>query len=131
MRTMIAYLAALPAFVVVDLLWLGVIAKGFYRGALRPVMVDRIRVAPALLFYLVYPAGLTLFAIAPALATGDIARAAALGGAFGFFAYATYDLTNLATLRDWPVRLTILDLAWGTVLSAAAAVAGFAVALGF
>ena len=98
-----AYFATLVLMLVLDLLWLGVIAKPLYQQGIGHLMAEHPRVAVALAFYLLYPVGLVWF---------------------GFFAYATYDLTNLATLRDWPVSLAALDTAWGTAVSAVCAAAG-------
>jgi uncharacterized membrane protein len=121
-----AYLATALPLLLADGLWLGVIAKRFYREALGPLMARRVKIAPAALFYLGYPIGLAIFAVLPA--TG-IANAALLGGLFGLFCYGTYDLVNHATLEGWPLRLTLVDMAWGTALSAAAsAVAAFLLA---
>jgi uncharacterized membrane protein len=125
MRIATAYIAALVVFTLIDLIWLGVVAKGFYRHELRTLLADEVRIPAAVLFYLCYPAGLVLFAVSPALQQGDVLRAAALGAAFGFFAYATYDLTNWATLKDWSAKLTVVDLTWGTLISAVTSAAAF------
>ena len=134
--TMLNHLAAYGATVVVmlalDIAWLGFIAKSFYREAIGHLMADPPNLVAAVVFYLLYPAGVMLFAVAPAAWSGVLATStdtswshAVLAGAlFGFFAYATYDLTNLATLRGWPWRLVLVDIAWGTTLTAAAAAAG-------
>jgi uncharacterized membrane protein len=79
----------------------------------------------AVIFYLIYILGIVLFAIQPALAADSLQKAVLLGAALGFFAYATYDLTNLATLKDWPVLLVVVDIAWGTFLTGAVAAAGY------
>ena len=133
---MLNYLAAYGATAVVmlalDIAWLGFIAKSFYRKAIGHLMADPPNLVAAVVFYLLYPAGIMLFAVAPAawagmfLAPTDIpwTRAVLAGALFGFFAYATYDLTNLATLRGWPWRLALVDIVWGTALTAAAAAAG-------
>lgn len=110
------YLATVPVFFLIDLVWLGLVARGFYRDQMGSLMADPINWPAGILFYLLWVAGLILFAVAPALESGDWVRALLLGAAFGFITYATYDLTNLATLRDWPLLLTLVDLAWGTVL---------------
>lgn len=118
------YLVTLVVFVAIDLVWLGAIAKNFYRDQLGSLMANPINLGPAVAFYLLYPVGIMLFAVIPSQDAGGLARAAMLGGAFGFFAYATYDLTNWATLRGWPGALTYVDIGWGTVLTAIAAVSG-------
>lgn len=128
MKLIVPYLATMLFFFAVDLVWLGVVAKDFYRSGIGHLMGDGFNVGGIIAFYLVYIAGIFFFAVNPALATGDWQRAALLGLAFGFFAYATYDLTNLATLRDWPIGVTIVDIAWGAVLTSAASVVGYSVA---
>ena len=85
----------------------------------------------AVVFYLVYTAGVFVFAVNPAFEAGDWHKAAVLGAAFGFFAYSTYDLTNIATLKDWPLAITLADMAWGTFLSGMVTAAGYAVASRF
>lgn len=111
------FVISFPLFVLGDLLWLGVVARGFYRERLDTLLGDTNWIAAAL-FYVVFLAGLTYFATAPALVADDVRRAIVLGAAFGFVAYATYDLTNLATLKHWPVSVTIVDMLWGAVLAA-------------
>jgi uncharacterized membrane protein len=121
MKYIVAYGAILLVFVTLDLIWLGAVAKGFYRSQLAGLMAEKFNVWAASAFYLLYPLGILAFAVAPELAASSWTNAAVKGAMFGFIAYATYDLTNLATLRGWPVPLTLVDLAWGTVLTAAAA----------
>ena len=115
------YLAALVVMGVLDALWLGVIAKDFYREQIGAQMVEQIRWAPALLFYFAYPAALVALALFPAGQpfSHQVTRAALVG----LVAYGVYDLTNLSTLRHWPVRLALVDTAWGTFASAAAGAA--------
>ena len=119
------YLATVPVFFLIDLVWLGLIARGFYRDQIGSLMADPINWPAGILFYLLWVAGLILFAVAPALENRDWVRALLFGAAFGFITYATYDLTNLATLRDWPVTLTVVDIGWGTVLGGTVATASF------
>jgi uncharacterized membrane protein len=119
-----AYLAAALVMVVLDLLWLGVVARQMYQQAIGHLLAEKPKVLAAVGFYLVYPVGVLVFAVAPHAGDPGWGRTLVMGALFGFFAYATYDLTNLATLRGWPIRLTLLDMAWGTVLSAASAGAG-------
>ena len=109
---------------VLDLLWLGVIARGWLAQQLGPLMREQIMLAPAILFYLLYSVGLGFFAVQPSLADGDWMRAAMVGAFFGLVAYGTYDLTNLATIRNWPLPMVIVDLVWGAVLSAVSAAGG-------
>jgi len=120
------YVLSVPVFLICDALWLGFIAKGFYRAQVGHLMGEVVWIA-ALLFYSLFLLGLTFFASYPAATKGTVATALVLGGLFGFFTYATYDLTNLATLRSWPWKLALVDILWGIVLSAV--VAGSAVGI--
>jgi len=120
-----AYLATVVSFVALDFVWLGAVAMSFYRDQLGMLMRDPINLPAAAAFYLIYVVGLVVFAVAPALSGGGWKTALTYGALFGLCAYATYDLTNLATLRDWPVALTVVDLLWGTALSGTAATIGY------
>jgi uncharacterized membrane protein len=113
------YLAAAVPFWLLDAVWLGLIARRFYRDALGALMAKPVKLVPAVLFYIAYPAGLALFVLGSALAPG-VVQAAAIGGLFGLFCYGTYDLVNHATIQGWPLRLTLVDMAWGVVASGAA-----------
>ncbi len=124
MKYVVAYAGTLIAFVAVDLIWLGVVAKAFYRAQLGDLLAENYNFGAAALFYLAYPLGVVIFAVVPAFASGSWLEAAVWGAMLGLFAYGTYDLTNLATLRNWPLRLTAIDLLWGTVLTAFAAACG-------
>jgi uncharacterized membrane protein len=121
MKALFVYLITVPIFFIVDLTWLGVIAKGFYQKHLGYLMRPQINWAAAILFYLLFIIGIVFFAVRPALESQSPMRALVYGAMFGFFTYATYDLTNLATVKDWPVIVTIIDLVWGTVLCGAVA----------
>jgi uncharacterized membrane protein len=123
-KHLVAWLAAFIVLLAIDMLWLGFVAKSFYQQGIGHLMAPEPRLGAAALFYLLYPVGLVIFAVAPGLAGEGVARVALFGALFGFFAYATYDLSNLATLKDWPVGLALLDIAWGTAVSGAAAAAG-------
>jgi uncharacterized membrane protein len=114
-----AYIAAALPFWLLDALWLGLIAKRFYRDALGTLMAKPVKPIPAVLFYVAYPAGLAVFVLASGLAP-SIAQAAFFGGLFGLFCYGTYDLVNHATIQGWPSRLTVVDMAWGIAASAIA-----------
>lgn len=128
MKTLLAaYGAALAVVVALDLLWLGVIARSFYQQGIGHLMAERPNFAVAGLFYALFVLGVTIFAVAPPIGAGGWQRAALVGALFGFFAYATYDLTNLATLKDWPLGVALVDMAWGTFVGAAAAAVGRAV----
>ena len=120
-RAMGTYAITMLIFFAIDLVWLGVVAKNFYRQHIGHLLSPDVNWGAALLFYAVYIAGIVFFAIKPAFEAGSAARALAYGAAFGFIAYATYDLTNQATMKDWPVLVTVVDLAWGTVLTASVA----------
>jgi uncharacterized membrane protein len=118
------YLAAALVMVALDILWLGVIARTLYQQAIGHLMAEQPRLLVALVFYALYPAALLVFAIAPHAKDPTRGKAVVMGALFGFFAYATYDLSNLATLRDWPLHMALVDMAWGTVVSALSAGAG-------
>lgn len=121
----VAYAATATTFLLVDLVWLGFAVKAFYRTNIGALLADQINIAAAVIFYLLYIVGIVIFAISPALESGSWRISLILGSLFGFFAYATYDMTNLATLRDWPVVVTAVDMAWGTFLTGLSATAGF------
>jgi len=118
MKSATTYLTTLALFVALDAVWLGFVAKRFYRAELGGLMTNNVNVGAAVAFYLIYALGVVIFAVAP---TGTWRDALAWGALFGFFAYATYDLTNLATVKDWPIRLTFVDLIWGTTITAVVA----------
>ena len=117
------YFIALPIFFAMDMIWLGVAAKNFYSRQIGFLMKSNVNWLAAVLFYLLFIAGLVVFVIAPAVEKGSWVRALRLGALFGLITYATYDLTNLATLKDWPLALTVVDLTWGAVLAASVSVA--------
>ena len=114
------YGISVPVFFAIDMVWLGFVASNFYKSRLGDLM-GPINWPAAIIFYLVFLVGLTYFAIYPAAMKGSVVTALTLGALFGFFTYATYDLTNLATLRDWPLSVSIVDMIWGTVLGGAVA----------
>jgi len=128
-RYAVAYLATGLAFAAIDALWLSKMGPGFYRPQLGEMMLARPRFDAAIAFYLVYIAGIVFFAVAPAFAHGGtgLKTAALYGAVLGFLCYATYDLTNRATLTNWPWKLVLVDMAWGTFLTGAAATAGYLV----
>ena len=117
------YAAIFLTMLIIDALWLGVIAKSMYANAMGSLMSPSPNLWAAAAFYLLFPLGLLIFAVVPQ-ADSPVYKAALMGALFGFFAYATYDLTNLAVIKNWPVGLTFIDLAWGTMVSAVAATAG-------
>ena len=119
-----AYAGTAIVMVALDMLWLGVVAKPMYQQGIGHLMAERPNVGVAALFYLLYALGVVIFAVTPQQGGSSWPVTLTMAALFGFFAYATYDLTNLATLRDWPLRLSLIDLAWGTVVSTAAAAGG-------
>jgi uncharacterized membrane protein len=119
-----AWGAALITMMVLDALWLGLIAKPLYQQGIGHLMADQPLIPAAVAFYLVYATGIVAFTVWPQLSTPGLARAALLGAGFGLVAYATYDLSNLATLRGWPLGLSLVDIAWGGAISAVSASVG-------
>jgi uncharacterized membrane protein len=120
-----AYIVSLIVFLGVDFVWLSTMGAALYRATLGDLLAPSVRLPPAVVFYLAYPIGIVVFAVMPALATESWLRGAALGALFGAIAYATYDLTNFATLRTWSLQITVLDIIYGTVATAAAAVVAY------
>jgi uncharacterized membrane protein len=127
MKYVVAYLTAVATLFVLDLIWLGFVAKSFYREQIGPLMLDQINVPAAIVFYALYVVGVVIFAVSPALHASSWRTAIVLGALFGFFAYATYDVTNLATLRGWRIAMVVVDIAWGTFLTAISATTAFLV----
>ena len=117
----IAYIVSLLTMAALDFVWLTNTSAILYRRDLGVLLAQEPRMVPAVIFYLAYAAGIVIFAVRPALAAADWRVAALYGGLFGFFAYATYDLTNFATMKVWTLRITLIDMGWGTVLTATAA----------
>ena len=120
-----AYWSTLVVFLLCDMAWLGAMANRLYRPTLGDIMLSSANLPAAAAFYGLYPVGLVIFAVLPALKSGSLAQAALSGALFGFFTYMTYDLTNQATLRNWTSQLTLLDVGWGTLLGAISATAAF------
>lgn len=121
----IAYATSATAFLALDLVWLTRIAKSFYYQQLDGLLLDKPRLLAAAIFYAIYVVGIVIFAVAPALREGSAVTALVFGALFGFFAYATYDMTNYATLRNWSLAVSLVDTIWGTVLTGTAALAGY------
>lgn len=113
------YLVTFIAFLAIDSLWLGLVAPSFYQSQIGFIMAESPNLLAAGLFYLLFIFGMVVFVVEPGVRGGTLIQAVARGALFGLVTYATYDLTNLATLEGWPVLVTIVDLAWGTFLSAA------------
>ena len=126
---MLKYLAAIVAtgtvFMLMDLVWMSQMLPRLYRPDIGPLLADKPNVAPAAAFYLIYIAGVTVLAIAPGLTAGSWARTAGNAAMMGLVAYATYDLTNQATLRLWSQRVSLWDMAWGVFATTVAASAGY------
>jgi uncharacterized membrane protein len=127
MKTLgIAYAGTLIAFLLIDAVWLGLVAKGFYRDQLGDLMLPSPNFAIAAIFYLFFAVAIAILAVRPGLEAASIWTAAGYGALLGLAAYGTYDMTNLATIKGWPLPLTIVDLIWGTVLTAGASACGYA-----
>ena len=122
---LISYLLTFIVFLMIDMLWLGVIAKNIYQKYLGNFLTDNVNWTAAIIFYLIFVAGISIFTIYPAVNKGSVFYAIMMGALFGFFTYATYDLTNLATLKDWPLSIVFIDIIWGSVLSALVSLSGF------
>lgn len=120
------YLIVLPVFFALDMLWLGLLAKDFYDAQIGSLLKADVNWTAAVVFYLVFIAGIVHFVLVPAVERASLKQAALNGAAFGFVTYATFDLTSLALIRDWPLAITLVDLAWGTVLTATVSSVAFA-----
>lgn len=123
------YLIMVPVFFAVDIVWLGLISKNFYQKHLGYLMAPSVNWPPAVIFYLLYIAGILFFAVIPAFEKQSLLKAVGAGAFLGLVAYATYDLTNYATIRDWPFIVVAVDLAWGMTCSAIVSVAGYLAAV--
>jgi uncharacterized membrane protein len=123
------FIIALPVFFVIDMIWLVLVAKNFYREQIGFLMATDIKWYAAIIFYLLFIAGLITFVISPAIEKNSWTHALLFGAFFGLVTYSTYDLTNLSTVRDWPVLVTIVDLIWGMVLSASVSVITYLIAV--
>jgi uncharacterized membrane protein len=122
------YAIAIPIFLAIDMIWLGFVARNFYRDQIGFLMKSDINWTAAIAFYLLFMVGLVLFVIAPALEKNAWTHALLFGALFGLITYATYDLTNLAILKDWPLLVVIVDLAWGAAIAAAVSTATYFIA---
>jgi len=119
------YLITLPVFLAIDLVWLSLIARKFYAQYLGYLMKTNVNFVAAGIFYLLFVVGLVVFSVLPALEKNSWTQALFLGALLGLVSYATYDLTNLATIKDWPLVVTIVDIVWGTVLGASVSLASY------
>jgi len=119
------YLITFVAFLGIDMIWLGLVARNLYRNNLGFIMATKPNWLAAIIFYLLFILGLLIFVILPGLKENDLGVTLLRAALFGLITYATYDLTNLATLKDWPVFITVVDMVWGTTLSVAVSYIGF------
>lgn len=124
-KIIVSYLLTTVVFFAVDMVWLGVIAKNLYRNYLGNFLSDSVNWTAAIIFYLLFIVGISIFAIYPSANKDSVMSAMTLGALFGFFTYATYDLTNLATLKGWPIQIVFIDIIWGACLTAIVSVAGY------
>ncbi len=122
------YLIALSVFFAFDMIWLGFVARGFYRSQIGMLLKPDVNWIAAVIFYLIFIAGLVTFVIVPAVEKSLWTHALLFGAFFGFVCYATYDLTNLAVAKDWPLLVTLVDLVWGAVLAASVSIVTYFVA---
>lgn len=125
MTYVIAYIATAIVFFAIDYVWLSRVAFNFYRAEIGHVLLDKPNFAAAGAFYLFYVGGIVYFAVSPALASENWTQALVAGAILGLVAYGTYDMTNLATVKDWSVKVTIIDIAWGATLTSVSALAGY------
>ncbi len=119
------YFVTVPVFFLIDMLWLGVIAKKFYQKKLGFLLSPQVNWTAAIIFYLLFIIGIIIFAVTPGLEADSIRKTMLMGALFGFFTYATYDLSNFATIKDWPLIVTFVDIVWGTTLSTLVATASY------
>jgi uncharacterized membrane protein len=124
----ITYLLTTVVFFAIDLLWLGVVAKPIYNKYLQSFLAENVNWFAAIVFYLLFIVGIFYFCILPGLEKDDFRKVLVSGAFFGFITYATYDLTNLATLKNWPLPIVLIDIAWGSVLTAIVSISGFYIA---
>ena len=124
LKLLATYVSTTVVMVVIDLVWLGAIAKPMYQAGIGHLMAEKPNIAAAISFYALFPFGLMIFAIFPESAEAGWQHTALLAALFGLFTYATYDLTNLATLKNYPLQLALIDILWGSLVSAIAATAG-------
>ncbi len=125
MQFLIAYLATIVVFLVIDYIWLGFVMKDYFQTQLGHLMADEVNFSIAALFYIFYTAGVVYLCVLPALNDGNWTKALLNGAIIGFLSYGAYDATNASTLRDWPIMLSVIDVTWGTTLTALSATAGY------
>lgn len=125
LKTLLVYLLTAGVFFALDMLWLGLAAKNFYQKQLHGFLSEKVNWTAAIIFYLLFIVGIFIFSILPAVEKNSFSKALILGALFGFFTYATYDLTNLATLKNWPMMVVLVDILWGIFLTASTSMAGY------
>jgi len=123
------YLIALPVFFIIDMIWLGLVARNFYRSQIGFLMKTNINWVAAIIFYFLFIAGLVFFVLSPAIEKRNLNYAIMAAIFYGLLTYSTYDLTNLATLKDWPVLVTIVDIIWGMILSVSVSLITYLIAI--
>jgi uncharacterized membrane protein len=128
-ESLTAFAASFGTLLALDAIWLTLVMGPVFQRTLGPLLAENVNYVAAAVFYLIYAVGIVFFAVRPALESGNVRDALLHGAALGFLAYATYDLTNMATLKLWPLRLAMIDIAWGAAVTAAAASAGAWLAL--
>jgi uncharacterized membrane protein len=121
----VAYAGCLLTLAVIDAIWLGIVARSFYRDQLGELMLPSPNIAIAALFYLLFTVAIVILAVLPALSSSSIGTALLYGAILGLAAYGTYDITNLSTLKNWPLAMSLVDMVWGTFLTALSAVGGY------
>ena len=122
---MISYFLTAVVFFAIDIVWLGVLAKNLYNRHLGSLLAEQVNWTAAIVFYFLFIIGIFVFAILPSIEKDSVWYALVYGVLFGFFTYATYDLTNLATLKDWPFKIVLIDVFWGMILTGSVATAGY------
>ena len=123
------YLLTVPVFFAIDMIWLGLVAKSYYAKQLAGLVTDKVVWPAAMIFYLIYIFGIIYFAVLPGIEKDSLKTVIINAALFGGLAYATYDLTNLATLKNWPVQMVFVDITWGIILTSSVAVASYYIAL--
>ena len=127
-KLVLLYLLTVPVFFAIDMIWLGFIARNFYKIQLGSLLREDVIWWAAILFYLLFIFGILYYAVIPAHISGNVLRAFFLGALFGFFTYMTYDLTNYALIKNWPLKIVFVDILWGTVLCALVSSVSFYIA---
>lgn len=125
MKLLVAYLVTAVVFLIIDYLWLGIVMKDYFQSQLSHLMAENVNLSIAALFYLFYAAGIVFLCVNPALESENWTKALINGAILGFLAYGTYDITNMATLRDWPIMMSVIDVTWGTTLTGLASISGY------